>query len=75
MDEHRKLRAAQRRRTMVLNRAVLGGVAYDPMPSSGLAAVSLVQQLTRECWALAGREAPQYSRQEIPIVFVPNRLT
>ncbi len=74
-DLERKLRAARRRGTTILNRSSLGRAAYDPTPLSGLSAVSLVQQLTRECWDLAGREAPRYTRHETPILFVPNRLT
>jgi len=74
-DLDRKLRAAQRRLTATLNRALLGDVAHDPMPLSGLDAVSLVRQLTQECWALAGREAPRYARHETPIRFVAGRLT
>ena len=70
-DLDRKLRAAQRRRTMTLNRASLGRIEQDPAPVSGLAAISLVQQLTRECWALAGRETPRYSRHDMPVRFVP----
>jgi hypothetical protein len=70
-DLDRKSRAARRRRTASLNRASLGGTEQDPSPLFGLAAVSLVQQLTRECWALAGQETPGYSRGETPIRFVP----
>jgi hypothetical protein len=61
-DLDRKSRAARRRRTAILNRASLGRIEQDPTPLFGLAAVSLVQQLTRECWALAGKETPGYSR-------------
>jgi hypothetical protein len=74
-DLERKLRAARRRRTASLNRASLGRIEQDPTPVFGLAAVSLVQQLTRECWALAGKETPGYSRAETPIRFVPGRPT
>ena len=55
-DFERNLRAARRRRTAILNCASLGRIEQDPTPVFGLAAVSLVQQLTRECWALAGKE-------------------
>lgn len=74
-DPGRKIRAAQRRRTVSLNRASLGGIEQDPSPLFGLAAVSLVQQLTRECWALAGKEHPEYSRVQTPVRFVPDPLT
>jgi hypothetical protein len=66
----RKRRAAEQRRTTILNRTLLGSIEPDPTPLTGLAAVSLVQQLTRECWALAGREIPRYTRSETPIRFV-----
>ena len=76
MDEfERNLRAARRRQTMSLNRTSLGLIERDLAPASGLSAVILVQQLTRECWALAGRETPRYTRHETPISFVPGRLT
>ena len=74
-DRDRKFRAAQRRRTASLNRASLGTIEQDLSPLSGLAAVSLVQQLTRECWTLAGKETPEYSRAQTPVKFVPGRLT
>ena len=74
-DLDRKLRAAKRRQTASLNRASLGGIEQDPSPLFGLAAVSLVQQLTRECWALAGKVTPAYSRAETPVRFVPARRT
>ena len=74
-DRDRKLRAAQRRLTVSLNRASLGAIEQDLSPLSGLDAVSLVQQLTRECWALAGKEAPGYSRAQTPVKFVPGRPT
>jgi hypothetical protein len=72
-DLDRKSRAALRRRTASLKHASLGDIEQDPSPLFGLAAVSLVQQLTQECWALAGRETPGYSRGETPIRFVPER--
>lgn len=71
-DLDRKLRAAQRRLTASLNRASVGGIEHDPSPLFGLAAISLVQQLTRECWALAGNETPGYRRSETPVRFVPS---
>ena len=71
----RKIRAALRRKTAVLNRTTLQRVEHDSTPTSGLAAISLVQQLTLECWALAGKKAPAYRREEIPVRFVHGRLT
>ena len=37
----------------------------------GPAALALVADLTRECWALAGFAIPTYSRTEIRVRFVP----
>jgi hypothetical protein len=74
-DLDRKLRAARRRQTASLNRVSLGGTEQDLSPLFGLSAISLVQQLTRQCWALAGKETPAYSRTETPVRFVPARRT
>jgi hypothetical protein len=74
-DSERKIRAALRRKTTLLNRTTLQRLEHDPTPTSGLAAISLVQQLTLECWALAGKEAPAYPREEIPVRFVRGRPT
>jgi hypothetical protein len=73
-DRERKFRADRRRRTAILNRASLGHTEQDLTPVSGFAALTLVQQLTRECWALAGNEMPKYTRRETPIKFIPGRL-
>ncbi|MGH7058258.1 MAG: hypothetical protein ACREFZ_10360 [Acetobacteraceae bacterium] len=72
-DSDRRSRAELRRRTAVLNRATLGGIEADPLPVSGSDAVSLVERLTRESWAAAGRSFPQYRREQIPVSFVPRR--
>ncbi|MGH8301016.1 MAG: hypothetical protein ACRET5_06055 [Steroidobacteraceae bacterium] len=72
-DSDRRLRAEHRRRTVILNRATLGGIEPDPVPVSGPDAVSLVERLTRESWAAAGRSLPQYSRWQIPVSFVPRQ--
>jgi hypothetical protein len=74
-DLGRKLRAARRRKTAILNRASLKVTEQDLTPISGVAAISLVRQLAQECWALGGQQAPEYSRDEIPIKFLPNRPT
>jgi len=69
-DSERRLRAEFRRRTAVIHRATLGGIEPDPVPVSGPDAVWLVEQLTRESWAAAGRSLPRYSREQIPVSFV-----
>lgn len=74
-DLDRKRRAEQRRRTASLHRASLEAVQQDASPLFGLAAISLVQQLTRECWALARKETPAYTRTNTPVRFVPGRPT
>jgi len=71
----RKARAALRRRTAVLNRTTLRRVEPDLTPLSGLAAISLVDHLTRESWAAARKPIPAYRREEIPVRFVPGHLT
>jgi hypothetical protein len=72
-DSDRRLRAEQRRRTAILNRTTLGGIEPDPVPLSGPEALSLVERLTRESWSAAGRDFPQYSRENIPVAFTPRR--
>jgi hypothetical protein len=55
----------------VLNRTLLARTEPDPSPLNGPDALSLVARLTRESWALAGREVPRYSREQILSRFVP----
>ena len=63
----REARAARRRQSIVLNRTSLKRAESDLTPLSGLAAIALVQQLTRETWAIAGKPTPTYRREEIPV--------
>lgn len=70
-ETDRRLRAEERRRRAVLQRAPLGEVEPDLDPISGAEAISLVTQLTRESWSLSGRPWPQYSRADTPYRFVP----
>lgn len=72
-DSDRRLRAENRRQTAILSRATLGGIEPDPVPISGAEAVSLVERLTRESWTVAGRSLPTYSREQIPVSFVPRQ--
>ena len=65
--------AAQRRQSILLSRTTLERAELDLTPISGLAAIALVQQLTRETWALAGKPTPTYRREEIPVRFVPTK--
>jgi len=69
----RKARAVHRRRTVILHRTVLKDLELDLSPLSGPAAVSLVERLTRESWAVAGKLLPTYPREQIPVRFVPGR--
>jgi hypothetical protein len=69
----RKARAAHRLRTAVLHRTVLKRLESDLDPLFGPAAVSLVERLTRESWAVAGNLVPAYPRAQIPVRFVPRR--
>ncbi|HJS89575.1 MAG TPA: hypothetical protein VJ738_06360 [Steroidobacteraceae bacterium] len=72
-ESERRARAEQRRRTVTLHLARLGGIEPDPVPVSGAEAVSLVERLTRESWTAAGRTFPQYSRAQISVSFTPRR--
>jgi hypothetical protein len=70
----RRQRALARRNSAVIRKGVLGPREHDVSPLRGAAAVSLVTQLTRESWAIAGKGLPQYTRNAIPVRFVPGRL-
>lgn len=74
-NPERKARAERRRQSILLNRTTLKRAETDLTPLSGLAAIALVQHLTRETWAIAGKATPTYRREQIPIRFVPGRLT
>ena len=67
----RAYRAQQRRLTATLHRGKVGGIEPDPVPLDGSDAISLVERLTLESWAAAGKVMPKYSREQIPIAFVP----
>jgi hypothetical protein len=69
----RQARADLRRRMAVLNRTRLARTEPDPTPLNGPDALSLVVRLTRESWTLAGRDFPRYTREQIPVRFVPGR--
>jgi hypothetical protein len=71
----REARAARRRQSIVLNRTTLKRTETDLTPLSGFAAIALVEELTRETWAIGGKPTPTYRRDEIPVRFVPGRLT
>ena len=71
----RQARAARRRQTALLHRTTLKRVEADLTPIAGIAGVALVARLTRESWSTAGRPIPVYTRKEIPVRFVPGRLT
>ena len=67
--EARRQRAEARRQRAVLVRTRLGAeVELDPI--EGAAAISLVTQLTRQAWTLAGLPFPDYPREAIPCRFV-----
>ena len=60
---------------MTLRKGRLQAREEDLSPIAGAEAVSLVQKLTDESWALAGLPFPSYTRAEIPCRFVPRRRT
>jgi hypothetical protein len=68
----RRERAAARSGRILLRRTQLQDVEADLTPLRGEEAVSLVQDLTRESWALSGEPEPSYTRQAIPCRFVPH---
>jgi hypothetical protein len=74
-DSERERRAAQRRATAILHRARLKPSEADVHPIAGAEAISLVWTLTRTSWSLSGAPMPAYSRETIPVRFVPGRLT
>ena len=74
-DADRRLRAKARQSRAILRKGRLHDQQGDAVPISGPDAVSLVQQLTTESWALAGLEVPSYTRETIAWRFVPDRRT
>jgi len=68
--EGRQARAEARRHGVALRKTTLESTEEDA-PIRGAAGMSLVMHLTRESWALSGREEPRYTRAEIPCRFVP----
>lgn len=74
-DSDRKARAELRRAQAILRKARLQPDEDDINPLSGAAAVSLVHRLTLESWSLSRREMPTYEREQVPVRFVPGRLT
>lgn len=74
-QQQRRERAEARRARMTIVRTPEGAGAPDPVPVQGAEAISLVTQLTRESWSLAGLPLPSYERSAIPFRFAPGRLT
>jgi hypothetical protein len=64
-------RARARAARMILRKGHLGEPEADLSPVSGAEAISLVQQLTRSSYSLAGQATPKYDRANIPCRFVP----
>ena len=69
-DVGRRQRAEVRRARATLHKTRLSE-ERDPTPVFGSEAVSLVLHLTRESYALAGLDEPNYTRDHIPYRFVP----
>lgn len=69
-DEDRRNRAEERRKTIKVRFTTLDDET-DPWPTFGAEAVFLAARITRELWAISGREVPSYERSEIPLRFVP----
>lgn len=71
-EMERRARAARRASVMSIHKATLG-YEVDLSPIRGENAISLVTQLSREAFSLAGLEQPAYPRARIPVRFVPRR--
>lgn len=56
---------------MVLSKTRLEDAELDLNPIVGGAAITLVTQLSRESWSLAGFDYPTYERRDVSIRFVP----
>jgi hypothetical protein len=55
---------------MTIHKGKLGQPEFDFHPVVGAAALSLATQLSRESCSLARLDAPEYSRETIPVRFV-----
>jgi hypothetical protein len=74
-DVERRRRAEARRGRTILRKTRLLRREHDLNSLRGPEAVALVARLTAESWSLSGRELPSYTRDTIPVRFVPGRLT
>jgi hypothetical protein len=74
-DDERRARAEARRARLVVRKSRLQELEDDLSPLRGVEALSLVYRLTREAWALSGRQEPGYSRRETPCRFVSRQST
>lgn len=72
-EADRRSRAVARRGRATLRKTRLRAPEGDLGALRGAEAVSLVEQLTRESWSLAGGPEPAYERRDIPCRFVPRR--
>jgi hypothetical protein len=63
-------RAKARAERMTLRKGHVGDPEVDLNPVFGAEALSLVHQLTRASYALAGADSPAYTRATIPCRFV-----
>jgi hypothetical protein len=70
-DFDRTARALARQQRATLRKSTLTADEFDLSPLEGEAALSLVTQLSRESFSLAGQAASDYSRAETPYKFVP----
>lgn len=73
-DSDWEARAEARRSRAILRKTSLDGAGDDPIPLWGEEAISLVHELTRSSWSLAGKDWPSYTRAEIPCRFIPGPL-
>jgi len=71
LEEERRQRAEHRRKTMKIRFTTLDDQT-DPWPVFGADGISLVTQITRDVWNLAGRPWPEYDRADMPVKLLPH---
>lgn len=69
-SSERRQRAEERRAKMTVRRTSLEAGEEDLNPVFGEDAISLLTQLSRESFQMAGMDVPSYARNAIPCVFV-----
>jgi hypothetical protein len=74
-DAERRERARARSGRVILHKAQLQPDELDLSPVDGAEGVSLLTRLSIQSHRMAGLSEPTYTRRNIPVRFVPGRLT